>query len=201
LVFKIFHLSFWSFTTILGNLIGFLHRYPLVFWIVFSIFHFFFLDFLWGQKWVLTNGQVTMLVSLLRKSVYRTYWVIHPSWNPKDFGFFFFFEKRSYYHGWFVPVKIQKLVYFHGWSTSFQISKRISTSLYTFLKLVYFHGRLVHFEIKKLVYLHGWPTIFQIPKRISARLHTSLKLVYFHRQLAHFKILKLVYFHGWPTLF
>jgi len=42
-----FHLSFWSFTTNLGNLLDFLYVYPLVFWIFFFFFLVFsFLDFL-----------------------------------------------------------------------------------------------------------------------------------------------------------
>jgi len=39
-----FHLSFWSFTINLGNLLGFFHVYLLAFWIAFSFF-FSFLDF------------------------------------------------------------------------------------------------------------------------------------------------------------
>jgi hypothetical protein len=42
-----FYFLFWSFTTNLDNLLGFIHLYPLVFF----IFIFFsFLNFLWGQK-------------------------------------------------------------------------------------------------------------------------------------------------------
>jgi hypothetical protein len=57
LVLQLFHLSFWSLTTNLGNLLGFsLCVSSCILDFVLYFFFLLFLIFLWGQKWVTTSG-------------------------------------------------------------------------------------------------------------------------------------------------
>jgi hypothetical protein len=145
-----FHLSLWSFTTNLGNLIGFFfHVYLLLFWIYFSLS---FLNFLWGQKWVTTYS---FFLQCLRSKISSRFCIVS-LWRKKCLSdllsdppilefqkLFLFLKKENGLITWvaYPFLKLKKLVYFHGQHAPFEIQRWISASLCASLKLVYFYRR------------------------------------------------------------
>ena len=66
-----FHLSSWSFTVNLDNLLGFIHVYPLVFWIFFIYFFFFSYFFLMKSK--IDNNKCPLFTMFTKQNFFKSF--------------------------------------------------------------------------------------------------------------------------------
>ena len=164
LVLQRFHLSSWSFTTNLSNLLGFL----LVF------FNFLFFSIFWDKKWVTTNdffvrsklgnNKCSLFIMLTKQNLIK---VLHSKLVKKNSLFdllsdppikkLCFLQKqkdlfsRATCQVWNPKV----LIYFHGWLTLFKLQKNFNKSPY-FPEIGLFSWATCSFwNSKVLVYFHG----------------------------------------------
>jgi len=115
LVLQLFHLLFWSFTTNLDNLLGFLHVYHLVFLDFFFYLIFSFLDFFFiGRK--VSKNKYPLFTILMKQNLIK---ILHSELVKKKCMSDLLGDPRILLGGLVImgdlPLKNKKLIYFHKW--------------------------------------------------------------------------------------